>query len=85
MSTNGHILYVGGSAPPAELDLVLEGQGYKIWTAEDVREALHILEDLDFEALVVERELLDCDREQWRRVNMLHPKLPVLGIMQAQG
>ena len=80
MSANGRILYVGETARPAALDLVLEGQGYQIVTASDVDAALHMLRVSDFEALVVEEQLLDEDREQWNRVNVSYPEMPVLGI-----
>ena len=80
MTANGKILYVGENARPAALDLVLEGQGYQIWTASDVSHALRVLELRDFEALVVEQSLLEEDREQWRQVNASYPELPVLGI-----
>lgn len=82
MSANGKILYVGETAPPAALDLVLEGQGYQILTANDVSAALRVLEARDFEALVVEQSLLEEDREQWRQVNASYPGLPVLGISE---
>jgi len=80
MSANGKILYVGGTTPPAALDLVLAGQGYQISTARDVGAALRILGMRHFEALVVERDLLDVDREKWRQVNALEPQMAVLGI-----
>jgi DNA-binding NtrC family response regulator len=80
MSANGKILYVGETTPPAALDLVLEGQGYQISTARDVNTALHILRVRHFEALVVDQELLDVDREKWRQVNSIMPQMPVLGI-----
>lgn len=80
MSANGKILYVGETAPPAALDLVLEGQGYQISTARDVSTALRILRMRRFEALVVEQDLLDVDREKWRQVNGIEPQMPVLGI-----
>ena len=82
MSANGKILYVGETAPPTALDLVLEGQGYQILTASDVNEALHVLEVRDFEAMVVESRLLHQDQEQWRRVNASYPRMPVLGISE---
>lgn len=82
MSTNGKILYVGDTARPAALDLVLEGQGYQILTASDVNAALRILRVRDFEAMVVEARLLDRDREQWSRVNASYPGMPVLGISE---
>jgi len=82
MSANGRILYVGETARPAALDLVLEGQGYQIVTANDVDAALHMLRVSDFEALVVEKQLLDEDREQWNRVNVSYPEMPVLGIAE---
>jgi len=80
MSANGKILYVGETAPPAALDLVLEGQGYQISTARDVSTALRILRVRHFEAMVVEQDLLDVDREKWRRVATIEPQMPVLGI-----
>jgi DNA-binding NtrC family response regulator len=80
VSANGKILYVGGDSRPAALDLVLEGQGYQITTASDLKQALHALELRDFEALVVEESLFEEDREQWRLVNVSHPEMPVLGI-----
>lgn len=80
MSVNGKILYVGETAPPAALDLILEGQGYQISTARDVSTALRILRMRRFEALVVEQDLLDVDREKWRQVNGIEPQMPVLGI-----
>jgi len=82
MSTNGKILYVGGTSRPPALDLVLEGQGYQISTASDVNAALRMLRVRDFEALVVESRLLDRDRDQWGRVNASYPGLPVLGISE---
>ena len=82
MSANGKILYVGEPARPAALDLVLEGQGYQILTASDVDAALRMLQIRDFEALVVEGRLLDEDREQWKRVKVSHPTMPVLGIAE---
>ncbi len=82
MSANGKILYVGESSRPAALDLVLEGQGYQILTASDVNAALRLLRIRDFEAVVVERRLLDEDREKWRRVNASYPEMPVLGIAE---
>ena len=82
MSANGKILYVGETARPAALDLVLEGQGYQILTASDVNAALIMLRCRDFEAMVVEARLLDEDREQLRRVNASYPKMPVLGIAE---
>ena len=82
MSANGKILYVGETARPAALDLVLEGQGYQIVTANDVDAALRMLQIRDFEALVVEGRLLDEDREQWKRVKVSHPTMPVLGIAE---
>lgn len=80
MHANGKILYVGETARPAALNLVLEGQGYQISTASGVNEALRLLELRDFEALVVEAQLLNQDREQWKRVNTSYPEMPVLGI-----
>ena len=82
MSANGKILYVGETARPAALDLVLEGQGYQIVTASGVDAALRMLQIRDFEALVVEEQLLDEDREQWNRVNVSYPEMPVLGIAE---
>ena len=82
MSANGKILYVGETARPAALDLVLEGQGYQILSASDVDAALRMLQIRDFEALVVEEQLLDEDREQWKRVNVSYPTMPVLGIAE---
>jgi DNA-binding response OmpR family regulator len=82
MSTNGKILYVGETSRPAALDLVLEGQGYQILTACDVNAALRMLQVRDFEAMMVEARLLDVDREQWRRVNVSHPGMPVLGNLE---
>ena len=82
MRANGRILYVGGSRPPAALDLVLEGQGYRIVVASDVTDARQVLDVLDFEAMVVEAQLLSADREQWRRINATHPGMPVLGISE---
>lgn len=79
MNANGKILYVGGTTPPAALDLVLEGQGYRILTASDVSAAVRML---DFEAMVVEAHLLNEDREQWRRVNASYPEMPVLAISE---
>ena len=38
MNAKGKILYVGDAARPAALDLVLEGQGYQISTARNVRQ-----------------------------------------------
>jgi DNA-binding response OmpR family regulator len=64
------------------LDLVLEGQGYRILTASDVTDARQVLDLLDFEAMVVEAQLLNVDREQWRRINATHPGMPVLGISE---
>jgi DNA-binding response OmpR family regulator len=82
MSANGKILYVGETTPPAALDLVLEGQGYKILIASDIRAALRVLDVFDFEAMVVEAPLLNTDRDQWRRVNATHPGMPVLSISE---
>ena len=82
MSANGKILYVGETSPPAELDLVLEGQGYQIWTASDVRAALRVLDVLDFEAMVVEAPLLTAHPDQWRQINATHPGMPVLSISE---
>jgi len=82
MSTNGKILYVGETARPVALDLVLEGQGYQISTACDVNAALRMLQVRDFEAMMVEARLLDRDREQWRRVNASHPAMPLLAISE---
>ena len=82
MSANGKILYVGETARPPALDLVLEGQGYQIWTASDLNHALRVLEIRQFEAIVVEAWLLNEDREQWRRVNARYPKMPVLGVSE---
>lgn len=82
MSTNGKILYVGETARPVALDLVLEGQGYQISTACDVNAAIRMLEVRDFEAMMVEARLLDVDREQWLRVNASYPRMPVLGISE---
>jgi len=80
MRTNGKILYVGETARPAALDLVLQGQGYQISTAGDITTALRLLAVRDFEAMMVEARLLDADREQWRRVSANHPGMPVLGV-----
>jgi DNA-binding NtrC family response regulator len=80
MSANGKILYVGETERPAALALVLEGQGYQILTASDVKHALRVLQVRDFEAMVVEARLLNEDREEWRRVNDSYPEMPVLGI-----
>jgi len=80
MSANGKILYVGGTARPIALDLVLEGQGYQISTASNVNHALRVLEAGDFEAVVVQQELLDLDREKWRQLTALDPRMPLLGI-----
>jgi len=82
MSANGKILYVGESSRPAALDLVLEGQGYQILGARDIDEALHVLAVRNFEAMVVEAELLDRNREKWREVNASYPTMPVLGIAE---
>ena len=82
MNANGKILYVGGTARPAALDLVLRGQGYQILTASDISGALHVLEVRDFEAMVVESRLLHQDPEQWQRVNASYPGMPVLGIAE---
>ena len=82
MSTNGKILYVGESARPTALDLLLEGQGYQISTVRDVNAALRLLAVRDFEVMMVEARLLDGDREQWRRVNASHPGMPVLGVSE---
>jgi len=82
MSANGKILYVGKSAHPAALDLVLEGQGYQISTVRDVDAALRLLAVRDFEAMMVEARLLNLNREQWRRVNASHPGMPVLGVSE---
>ena len=82
MTTNGKILYVGGTPRPPALDLVLEGQGYQISTASDVNAALRLLRIRDFEALVVEARLLNQDREQWSQVNASYPGMPVLGIAE---
>jgi DNA-binding NtrC family response regulator len=82
MNANGKILYVGETPRPAALDLVLEGQGYQILTANNVEAAWRMLRLRDFEALVVERRLLAEDREDWRRVNRCYPEMPVLGISQ---
>ena len=80
MSANGKILYVGETARPAALDLVLKGQGYQISTASDVKHALHVLQVRDFEAMVVEQRLLQEDRDQWRELSASYPRMPVLGI-----
>jgi len=80
MSANGKILYVGETARPAALDLVLKGQGYQISTASDVKHALRILQVRDFEAMVVEQRLLQEDRDQWRELSASYPRMPVLGI-----
>lgn len=80
MITNGKILYVGETARPTALDLVLEGQGYQFSTVRDVNAALRLLKVRDFEAMMVEARLLELDREQWRLVNASHPGMPVLGI-----
>jgi len=80
MSRNGKILYVGETARPVALDLVLEGQGYQISTASSVNHALWILQTRDFEAVVVQQELLDLDREKWRQLTALDPRMPVLGL-----
>ena len=82
MSTNGKILYVGETARPTALDLVLEGQGYQISTVRDINAALRVLAVRDFEAMMVEARLLDLDREHWQRVNASHPGMPVLGISE---
>jgi DNA-binding response OmpR family regulator len=82
MSTNGTILYVGETARPAALDLVLEGQGYKILTASDLKHALRVLEVREFEAMVVEQRLLHEDGELWRQVSASYPGMPVLGIAE---
>jgi DNA-binding NtrC family response regulator len=82
MHANGKILYVGETARPAALDLVLEGQGYQILTASDVNHALRILELREFEAMVVEQRLLQEDRDQWQQVNASYPGMPVLGIAE---
>ena len=82
MSTNGKILYVGETARPNALDLVLEGQGYQISAVPDVNGALRLLEVREFEAMLVEARLLETDREQWRRVNASHPGMPLLGISE---
>lgn len=80
MSANGKILYVGATARPTALDLVLEGQGYQISAVRDINTALLLLAVCDFEAMMVEARLLDADREQWRRVNISYPGMPVLGV-----
>ena len=80
MSANGKILYVGETARPAALDLVLKGQGYQISTASDVKHALRILQVRDFEAMVVEQRLLQEDRDRWRELSASYPRMPVLGI-----
>ena len=82
MSANGKILYVGEASRPAALDLVLEDQGYQIWTVSDVNHALRMLEARDFEALVVEQRLLEQGPEQWRLLNASYPEMPVLGISE---
>lgn len=82
MNASGKILYVGDAARPAELDLVLEGQGYQILTASDVQHALRVLKVRDFEAMVVEQRLLQNDRDVWRALGASHPGMPVLGISQ---
>ena len=82
MNTNGRILYVGDTARPAALDFVLEGQGYRISTANDVKHALRILKVRDFEAMVVEQKLLQEDRDQGRELSAGHPDMPVLGLSQ---
>jgi DNA-binding NtrC family response regulator len=82
MNANGRILYVGDAARPVALDLVLEGQGYQISTARNVKHALRVLELRDFEAMLVEQKLLQEDPDQWRELSAGHPGMPVLGISQ---
>lgn len=82
MSANGKILYVGETERPAALGLILEGQGYQIWTASDVKHALRVLQVRDFEAMVVQQRLLQEDRDQWRELSASYPRMPVLGIAE---
>ena len=82
MNAKGRILYVGDAARPVALDLVLEGQGYRISTARNVRQASFVLALCDFEAMLVEQGLLQKDRDQWRELSDGHPGMPVLGIAQ---
>lgn len=82
MNANGRILFVGDTVRPAALDLVLEGQGYRISTASNVKQALRALELRDFEAMLVEQKLLQEDRDQWRKLSAGRPGLPVLSISQ---
>lgn len=82
MSANGKILYIGDSEPPAALDLVLEGQGYQIFTATDLKHALNVLRLRDFEAMVVEESLIHRNQDEWREFSGRHLHIPVLGISE---
>ncbi len=79
MSVQAKILYVDDSAVRLNnIKKKLENQGYEIWTAKDVSDALRMLRALDFEALVVEQRLMNLNREQLRQVNAINPKVAVL-------
>jgi len=82
MNEKGRVLYVGDTPRPVALDLVLEGQGYRISTARNVRQASCVLALCDFEAMLVEQGLLQKDRDQWRELSAGHPRMPVLGITE---
>ena len=80
------VLYVGDSiARMNSIKNVLEDQGYVIWTAREVGDALRMLRALDFEAMIVEQHLMEVDREQFSRIKMLSPNLHVLSVVEGPG
>ena len=82
MSANGKILYVGDTQPPAALDLVLEGQGYQLFTATDLQDAIHVLRLREFEAMVVDQCLIQQNKHEWRELTGSYPGMPVLGVSE---
>ena len=79
MSVQPKILYVDDSASRLnKIKKQLENEGYEIWTAKDVSDALRMLRALDFEALVVEQRLMNLNREQLQQVNAINPKVALL-------
>ena len=75
------ILYVGDSAARLNaVKSVLEDQGYEIWTAREISDAIRVLRALEFEAVLVEQGLMERNPEQARRLDRVHSGLPILTV-----
>jgi CheY-like chemotaxis protein len=75
------ILYVGDSVIRLNaVKSVLEDQGYEIWTAREVSDAVRMLRALEFEAVIAEQGLMERNPEQARRLDTVHPGLPILTV-----